>query len=152
MIEQDNRPFADKPQKSAYMWRDIERRAATYGFPAKVPAPYPLKEFDLANRVALVGVEEGWCRPYVEATYRRWFQEGLEAGSDPNLRNSLAEIGEDPDRVVTRANGPEIETAYLKATDEARSLGIFGVPAFMVEGEMFWGDDRLADAVAWAGS
>ena len=47
MIEQNNVPFAEKPVKSAYMWRDIERRAAAYDVPVRVPAPYPLREFDL---------------------------------------------------------------------------------------------------------
>src|ERR1044072_9357362 len=60
MREQNNIPFATKPIKTAYMWRDIERRAAMYGLQAQVPVPYPLKEFDLANRLALLGLEEGW--------------------------------------------------------------------------------------------
>lgn len=149
MIEMDNVPFAKKPVKARYMWRDIERRAGKYGFPAAVPAPYPLAQFDLANRVAILGRQEGWCRDYVTATYRRWFQQGQPAGSDPNLSESLIEIGQDPERVVRLANAPEIEAAYLKATDEARALGIFGVPTFVVGQELFWGDDRLEDAISW---
>jgi DSBA-like thioredoxin domain len=61
MREQQNTPFATKPIKMGYMWRDIERRAAMYGLKAKVPAPYPLQQFDLANRLALLGLEEGWA-------------------------------------------------------------------------------------------
>ena len=53
MIEQKNIPFANKPEKFSYMWRDIERRAAKYGLPISVPAPYPLKELAFANQVAL---------------------------------------------------------------------------------------------------
>jgi 2-hydroxychromene-2-carboxylate isomerase len=105
MIEQNNIPFRDKPIKAAYMWRDIERRAARYGLAAKLPAPYPLKEFDLANRVAVVGVREGWCAGYVQAAYRRWFGEGLEAGSEPNLSRSIAEAGQDPERVIAARLG-----------------------------------------------
>jgi 2-hydroxychromene-2-carboxylate isomerase len=52
------------------MWRDIERRAKGYGFAAKVPAPYPLQD-DLANRIAVLAMQEGWCADYVQATYRR---------------------------------------------------------------------------------
>jgi hypothetical protein len=55
MREMNNVPFATKPIKMAYMWRDIERRAAAYGLPVRLPAPYPLQEFDLANRVAVLG-------------------------------------------------------------------------------------------------
>ena len=149
MVEMDNVPFAKKPIKAQYMWRDIERRAKRYGLYAQIPAPYPLEQFDLANKVAVVGEQEGWCRDYVTVAYRRWFQLGQPAGSDPNLGASLNEIGQDKDRVMELANSPEIDSAYLEATDEARSLGVFGSPCFVVGKELFWGDDRLEDAVEW---
>ena len=76
MREMDNVPFPPTKQaKVDYMWRDIQRRASGYGFEARVPAPYPLKEFDLANRIAVLGMQEGWCSNYVQETYRRWFLE-----------------------------------------------------------------------------
>jgi 2-hydroxychromene-2-carboxylate isomerase len=131
------------------MWRDIHRRAAMYGFAFEGEAPYPLKNFDLANRVAIVGAREGWCADYLRATYRRWFVEKQECGSEPNLSDSLREIGEDAARVIALAESEEIERAYDTATAEARSLGIFGAPTFVSRGEVFWGDDRLEDAVIW---
>lgn len=149
MKEMNNIPFGNKPIKAAYMWRDIERRAEMYGVPIKVPAPYPLTEFDLANRVAIVGVEEGWCSDYVRATYCRWFQLGQQAGSEPNISDSLREIEQEPDRVLGLANSGAMNERYEAATDEARKLQIFGVPTFVVRGERFWGDDRLEDAVRW---
>ena len=112
MREMDNVPFPPSKQaKVDYMWRDIERRAQGYGFSAQVPAPYPLAEFDLANRVAVLAMQEGWCEDYVQATYRRWFVDGLEAGSEPNLSQALAEVGQDAARVVERADGLESEAA-----------------------------------------
>ena len=79
MLDMDNVPFpASKASKVTYMWRDIERRAAIYGFPVKVPAPYPLQEFDRANKIAFVGAQEGWIKDYVLQTYKNWFQHGLE--------------------------------------------------------------------------
>jgi 2-hydroxychromene-2-carboxylate isomerase len=149
MIEMDNIPFRTKPVKAAYMWRDIERRAAMYGLTARVPAPYPLAQWDLANRIAVLGAIEGWVADYARATYRRWFGQGLEPGSEPNLSESLREIGHNPERVVALAAGSEVTEAYEAATDEARRLGIFGSPTFAVGGELFWGDDRLDDAIAW---
>lgn len=149
MKEMNNIPFGNKPIKAAYMWRDIERRAEMYGVPIKVPAPYPLTEFDLANRVAIVGVGEGWCSDYVRATYCRWFQLGQEAGSEPNVSDSLREIKQEPERVLGLANSGAINERYEAATDEARKLQIFGAPTFVVRGERFWGDDRLEDAVSW---
>ncbi|HUN51171.1 MAG TPA: DsbA family protein [Candidatus Sulfotelmatobacter sp.] len=149
MLEMNNIPFTTKPVKLAYMWRDVERRAARYGLPVKVPAPYPLPELELANRVAILGREEGWCADYARATYRRWFVAGEPAGSEPNLSASLRDIGQDPMRVLPLAGSDRIGSALAAATDAARKLGIFGAPTFITRGELFWGDDRLDDALAW---
>ncbi len=151
MLEMDNVPFPPTKQvKADYMWRDIERRAYSYGFEAKVPAPYPLKKFDFANSVAVLGVQEGWCAEYVSATYRRWFVDGLEPGSEPNVSESLREIGLKPGNVLKLAADDKIQKAYLKQTEQAQSKSIFGSPSFIVDDELFWGDDRLEDAVNWA--
>lgn len=150
MREQNNAPFVGKPVKTAYMWRDIARRAAMYGLAAKVPAPYPLQQIDLACCIAIVGLAEGWGKAYVAASYRRWFVDGQEPAIEPNLSASLAEVGQQAPRVIERANAADTLATYRAATDEARSLGIFGSPTFVVHGELFWGDDRLADALAWS--
>lgn len=93
MIEMNNIPFANKPAKAAYMWRDIERRAGMRGLAPKLPEPYPLSELERANRVAIVGAAEGWCPAYVRASYRRWMEAGLPAGSEPNVSESVIEAG-----------------------------------------------------------
>lgn len=72
MIEMDNIPFAKKPIKAAYMWRDIERRAARFALMARFPIPYPLSGLEQANRVAVLAVAEGWCVAYTVAAYPRW--------------------------------------------------------------------------------
>ena len=118
MVEQDNIPFRDKPVKAAYMWRDIERRAENYGLQPVVPAPYPLRELAFANRVAIVGAEEGWTEAYTRATYRRWFEAGQPAGEEPNLSESLAETGQDPVRVIETARSDRIAGA-LRTCDLA---------------------------------
>jgi 2-hydroxychromene-2-carboxylate isomerase len=149
MREQNNVPFTGKPIKSAYMWRDIERRAAMYGLPIARPVPYPLQQLDLACRVAVLGLAEGWGKTYILASYRRWFTEGLEPGLEPNLTASLAEVGQNAGRVVERAAGDDVVESYQANTNEARRLGIFGSPTFAVGNELFWGDDRLDDALRW---
>jgi 2-hydroxychromene-2-carboxylate isomerase len=142
-------PFADKPAKCAYMWRDIARRAAMYGLPGSFPAPYPAKQSVAANRVAIVGMHEGWGKDFVRAAYRRWFEEGEETGSEPNLSSSLRDIGQQPDRVMALADASETNDRLLAETDNARQLGIFGSPTFVVGRELFWGDDRVEDAINW---
>jgi 2-hydroxychromene-2-carboxylate isomerase len=108
MNEQNNSPFRDKPIKAAYMWRDIERRAGLYGIPFRGRVPYPIQEAHLANQVAVLGAREGWCASYTVARYRRWFLDLQEPGSEPNLSDTLREIGQDPDRVIATARSTPI--------------------------------------------
>lgn len=150
MVEQSNIPFRDKPVKAAYMWRDIGRRAAKYGLPVSVPAPYPLEHFALANRVAVLGMREGWGRDYTVEAFRLWFVEGQPAGSEPNLSESLRRAGQDPARVIPAVAAPDIAGALANETEAAKSAGVFGAPTFVVGEEVFWGDDRLEDALEWA--
>ena len=83
-------------------------------------------------------------------TYRRWFIDGHEAGSDLNLTQTLSGIGKDKSRVIELSCSPDVEAAYLNQTESAKRAGIFGSPSFIVDGELFWGDDRLEDAITWA--
>lgn len=150
MIAQKNIPFKDKPVKAAYMWRDIGRRAERYGLRPALPAPYPLAGLELANLVATLGVDGGWAEEYSRATYRRWFDQGQPAGEEPNISDSLRDIGQDPVRVLEEARAESTKKVLASATGEAMALGVFGSPTFVVGGEVFWGDDRLDDALLWA--
>ena len=152
MIEMENVPFMaeKKRDKIDYMWRDVQRRANFYGFDAKVPAPYPLKEFDLANKIAILGKKDGWIKEYTRITYKKWFLDHQEPGSEPNLSSTLKEIGLDRDQVLKLAQTEEIEEKYLKNTEMAKNKGIFGSPTFVVDNEVFWGDDRCEDAIKWS--
>ena len=149
MKEMDNIPFPpSKKSKVDYMWRDIERRAEFYDLPKpRLPAPYPLKEFDRANQVGILLNSQGKYLEYIEETYRIWFLEGLEAGSEENLRKCLSKMSLHFDEIVTRANDAEVIAAYEANTSEAQQLGIFGAPSFTIGNEIFWGDDRLEDAI-----
>ncbi len=150
MKEMNNIPFPkDKLNKVNYMWRDIERRSEMYGFFAKTPVPYPLTEFDLANQIAILGLEKGWGIDYVRLTYKKWFQEGKEPAVDPSITEVCKELNIDRDEVVSQANSKEIINNYNLNTNLARDNKIFGSPSFVVKKEIFWGDDRMEDAVNW---
>lgn len=147
--EMNHVPFANKPAKCTYMWRDIQRRAAMYGIPVSVPVPYPAKQSIVANLIAIVGMRQGWGTAFVRTAYRRWFQLAQETGSEPNVSESLHEIGQDPQQILALANEPEVNASLTNETDIARDLGIFGSPTFAIGREIFWGDDRLDDAISW---
>ena len=151
MKNMNNIPFPpEKKQKVVHMWRDIERRAQFYDIPApKVPAPYPLTAFDRANRVGIVANQEGWYLDYLEHTYHEWFVKGLPAGDQSNLSTVCSELGQDMDRVIAASDSETVQSTYHKTTEEAAALGVFGAPSFSVGSEIFWGDDRLEDAIRW---
>lgn len=154
MREMNNIPFPpEKEAKVAYMWRDIERRAEGYGLPApQVPAPYPLQNFDRANHVGIIANQQGWYLDYLEATYRAWFVDGIEAGSDANLSRVGEELGRPMSEIIAAAEQPAVKTTYEQNTAKAKAAGVFGAPSFVVGSEVFWGDDRLEDALRYAAS
>ena len=149
MKEMDNTPFPPtKPEKVRYMWRDIERRAAVYGMPSpKAPVPYPLENFDKANLFGVVMAEKNRYVDYLRETYKSWFLDGHEAGGTENLRFCCRKLQLDYEAMLTAADSPAVREIYDRNTDEARQIGIFGVPSFSIDGENFWGDDRLEDAI-----
>ena len=153
MKSMNNIPFPpEKKEKVNYMWRDIERRAAVYGLPGpNVPAPYPLKDFDTANLVGIVLNNKNLYLKYFNLTYRYWFIEGIEAGSEANIRKCLSEMRQDYTEIMELAASQHIKDIYENNTLEALGFGVFGAPTFSVGTELFWGDDRLEDAINFIG-
>jgi 2-hydroxychromene-2-carboxylate isomerase len=152
MVEQNNRPFVGKPVKFAYMWRDLERRAQRHGIPFASIPDYPIDTDELANRVATLAAIEGWCPDFAKAAYRMWFMENKDPGRIEHICVLLEQLGKDPGKIVARANSQEVRDRYAGETELARSLGIFGSPTFAYGSELFWGDDRLEDAIDWCKS
>ena len=152
MKDLDNIPFpSSKKPKVDHMWRDIQRRAMHYKISVpEVPVPYPLKDLDLANCVAIVGLQEGWILKYLEETYKLWFLNWSEAGSLENLNESLTKIKLNSNEVITKARSSKIVDLYNGNTSEAKAKNVFGSPTFIVGKELFWGDDRLEDAIKWS--
>ncbi len=149
MIEQNNRPFTGKPVKLAYMWRDLERRAQRHGIPFASVPDYPVDADELANRVAALAAAEGWCPAFARAAYRAWFIDNRDPGRIEHLSALLEGLGKEPAGIIARANSQEVRDLYAAETEAARSLGIFGSPTFVYRSEVFWGDDRLEDAIDW---
>ena len=80
---------------------------------------------------------------------RAWFVHGLPAGSTDHIDQLAENLGFDKDALLARAQSDHVEAVYRENTVQAQNLGVFGAPSFMVGSEIFWGDDRLEDAISF---
>jgi 2-hydroxychromene-2-carboxylate isomerase len=146
-------PFNVYPAKGRYMWRDMERLCARYGIPFARPSSFP-RSGVAAARVALLAREtsEPWLPGFVRAVFRANFAEDREIGEAAEVGSILDSLGLPGERIVERAQAPENKQRLREQTRRAAELGIFGAPTFVVGRELFWGNDRLEDALAWATS
>ena len=144
-------PFNLYPAKGRNMWRDMERLCADAGLPLKHPEIFPQNGL-LAARVALVGAEEGWIAPFTKAVYTANFAEGADISQPRTVARVLASLGRDIDveAVLARAEAQEMKALLRANTEAAMEAGIYGAPSFTVGDELFWGNDRLENALAWA--
>ncbi len=136
------------PRKVNYMWRDMQRRADQHGLEYNKPDVYPV-DYEQTLNASLIACQEGWASEFIRLVFRWNFVDGKQIGVGDNFKAALREIGKIPDDVIARAKTPEIAEAMEQQTDKAQSLGIFGSPSFIVGDELFWGDDRLEEAVNW---
>jgi 2-hydroxychromene-2-carboxylate isomerase len=141
-------PFNLQPLKGRYMWRDLARRCESLGLPFVKPSVFPRNGL-AAARVACAAADEPWLRDFACAAYRANFARDLDIAEPAVLASLLEDVGQPSAPWLERAATPEIKQALRAQTDRARELGIFGAPSFTVEGELFWGHDRLDDALAW---
>ncbi|MCG2593100.1 2-hydroxychromene-2-carboxylate isomerase [Ramlibacter sp. XY19] len=139
-------PFPEGSARARYMWTDLERRARELGLPYRRPEVYPFNSMPI-GRVALLAAREGWCRPFTEEAFRLHWTQGVLMGTAENLAAALAFAKQDPQRVQALAASVEIKDAFKQQTERALERGIFGSPSFVVDGELFWGDDRLEAAI-----
>jgi 2-hydroxychromene-2-carboxylate isomerase len=142
-------PFNVYPVRGRYMWRDLERLCEKYGLPWRKPSAFPRNGM-MAARVGCVAAGAPWAPAFFHAVLRANFAEDRDI-SDPAVVGALlAGAGVDAPALVAQASSPEAKQALRDRTAEAARLGMFGAPSFVVGGELFFGQDRLEDAIAWA--
>lgn len=125
---------------------EVERRAQLYRLPAtRWPDPWP-SNYLMAMRAATFAFRAARGREFTLSAFRRAFQQGADLSVPANVLQAAADAGLDPGEVEAATQDPAIKLALREATDAAHALGVFGVPTVAVDGELFWGDDRLADA------
>ena len=143
-------PFNLHPAKGRYMWRDMERLCAGYDIPFVQPSRFP-RDGLLAARVACLASAEAehWLPEFVRAVFRANFAEDREIGDALEIRSILDCLGLPGEELIGRAQTPENKQRLRDETKQAMEIGIFGAPSFVASGELFWGNDRLEDALEW---
>ena len=144
-------PFVLDPRKGAYMWRDMERRSKRFGLPFAKPPIFPMNGLKAA-RVMTAALNEPWCGAFACAVFAAQFARGEDISADDVLWAAIDGCGADPAHWLARAREDDIKAELRARTEQAQECGIFGAPSFRVGNELFWGDDRLEDAMAWAES
>lgn len=135
-----------EPQARQAGMIEVERRAHLYGLaPMRWPDPWP-DNYLMAMRAATFAYRVGRGREFTISAFRHAFHEGADLSIPVNVLRAAADAGLDPGETEAAAQDPLIKLALREATDAAHALGVFGVPTVAVEGELFWGDDRLVDA------
>ncbi len=145
----DSSPFNLYPVKGRYMWRDIERLCAELNAPFRIPDPFPQNGLNAA-RAALAAIEQGFGEDFVKAVYLAEFGEGRQISDAAVIGEIITRLGHDAESVLERAQSDEIKARLRSNTEEGQARGLFGAPSFVTEdGELFWGNDRLDQALAW---
>jgi 2-hydroxychromene-2-carboxylate isomerase len=142
-------PFVLQEMKGKYVWRDMQRQCAKYGLRWERPSVFPRNAL-LAARVALQGEGEPWLDAFCEQVMLANFADDREIGDEALIHGILAGLGLEANAIIAAARTDACKAALRARTAEAQARGIFGAPMFFVGDEMFWGNDRLEDALAHA--
>jgi 2-hydroxychromene-2-carboxylate isomerase len=125
---------------------EVERRARAYGLaPVRWPEPWP-GHYLMAMRATIFAFAAGHGRQFTHSAFALAFQRGEDLSLPATVLAAAAQAGLDPREVEEATQDPKVKLALRRASQDAHDLGVFGVPTVAVGGELFWGDDRLAQA------
>ena len=143
-------PFNLYPEKGRHMWRDLERLCTDLGLPFRRPDPFPQNSL-LAARVGIAALDHDWGEDFCRALFRAEFGHGMRIDDAAAIGGVLADLRIEAAPVLAAAQSDAIKARLRAQTDEAQRLGLFGAPSFTTaDGELFWGNDRLEQALRWA--
>ncbi|MBV8259764.1 MAG: 2-hydroxychromene-2-carboxylate isomerase [Paraburkholderia sp.] len=139
-------PFVVQQEKGAYVWQDMRRQCSKYALPWRQPSEFPRRSV-LATRIAVLADDEPWLSAWCRTVMTRNYGDDLEVDSPEAVTQMLTALGLHAQRLIEEAGGDANRQRLRERTQRARDLGIFGAPTFFVGDEMFWGNDRLEDAI-----
>jgi 2-hydroxychromene-2-carboxylate isomerase len=141
-------PFNLYPLKGRYMWRDLQRICTRQNLSLRPPDPFPQNSLLAARCTLALAPNE---RPaFTKAVFAAEFGEGRRIDETATL-SALLSVLNLPKDALAQATSDTVKQALRRETEEAQRLDIFGAPSFITaSGELFWGSDRLDEAIAWA--
>jgi 2-hydroxychromene-2-carboxylate isomerase len=142
-------PFNIYPAKGKYMWRDLARICGAQSLPLKKPSQFPRGSM-LAARISCRFADEPWVGEFVRRVYSANFADDLDIASPFVIGKILSDIDQMPAEILKAAQAQESKDAFRLQAERAVGLGIIGAPSYVVDGEVFWGGDRLEAALDWA--
>ncbi len=138
--------WANGPERAEGI-AEVERRAAAYDLPPLVwPEPWP-GNYLFAMRVATFAKQTGRSVSFPLAGFRQAFAAGRDLGDPENVLIAAAACELHPKALLKAVETRAVKDGLREATERAAELGVTGVPSLVVGGEVFWGDDRLEEAV-----
>jgi 2-hydroxychromene-2-carboxylate isomerase len=144
-------PLTNYPLKGDYSVRDFQRSARQHGIPFKMPTKFPVNGL-LASRVYywLEQTAPHRAKPFAKAAYAAYFVEDRDITAAAVIGDAATQAGVDPAAALAATDIPEIKNRLRQVTDEAiQGRGVFGSPFVIVDGEPFWGSDRLDMVDRW---
>ncbi len=142
-------PFVLQKEKGAYVWQDMARQCRKYGLRWVQPSTFPRLGV-LPLRVALLGAEQRWIGAFCRRVMELNFVLDQDINQPDRLAPILMELDLPASDILDQAQAEPTKTQLREQTEQARARGIFGAPTFFVGTEMFWGNDRLDDALLFA--
>lgn len=143
-------PFNLFPVKGQHMIRDVKRTADEIGVGFQWPDAFPQSSV-LASRVALAGLTDDWGHDFSRAVFLAEYAENRVISDQGVIADILTKLNVPVDATFARAQGDDIKAELRDLTADADKRGFFGAPTFTTaDGELFWGNDRLEQALRWA--
>lgn len=138
------------PPKASYFAHDFERSARFAGVPYRPPSVFPIATVNAARAFLwLQEQDEALAARFLHAAFRAYFSQDRSL-AEPEVLNALAtEVGVDPVAMARGMQEPAIKERLKALVDESIARGVFGAPTIFVDGEMFWGHDRLPQVERW---
>lgn len=137
-----NTPPTTVPARGKYLMKDLVRWAARYGIAFQMNPAFPQNTLG-ALRLALVAQREGSFQPLHQLLFNAMWAEQRDLADPVVLRQIASDAGLDAERALEASSSQEIKDLLKANTEEAVQRGAFGAPTFFVDGEMFFGNDRL---------